>query len=47
MRHYEGMDLNFAIPDQGILFSPKDDEYIRKLAKDDRVDYQGACLRPR
>ena len=23
MRHYEGMDLNFAIPDQGILFSPK------------------------
>lgn len=40
MRHYEGMDLNFAIPDQGILFSPKDDEYIRKLAKDDRVDYQ-------
>lgn len=40
MHHYEGMDLNFAIPDQGILYSPKDDEYIRKLAKDDRVAYQ-------
>lgn len=28
MKHYEGMDLNFAIPYDGILFAPKDDRHI-------------------
>ena len=34
------MDCNFAIPEDGILFAPKDDEYIQMLAKADKVPYQ-------
>ena len=34
------MDCNFAIPEDGILFAPKDDEYIPMLAKADKVPYQ-------
>lgn len=40
IRHYEDMDVNFAIPYQGILYAPKDDEYIQMLSRDDRVPYQ-------
>ncbi len=40
MKHYEGMDLNFAIPYNGILFAPKDDRHIQMLAKADKVPYQ-------
>lgn len=39
-RHYEDMDCNFAIPEDGILFAPKDDEHIQMLSKADRVPYQ-------
>lgn len=40
MKHYEGMDLNFAIPYDGILFAPKDDRHIQMLATADKVPYQ-------
>ena len=40
IKHYEDMDCNFAIPEDGILFAPKDDEYIQMLAKADKVPYQ-------
>lgn len=38
--HYQDMDVNFAIPYQGILFAPKDDEHIRMLSVADKVPYQ-------
>ena len=28
VKHYEDMDCNFAIPEDGIFYSPKDDEYL-------------------
>ena len=37
IKHYEDMDCNFAIPEDGIFYSPKDDEYIQDLSKGDRV----------
>lgn len=40
VKHYEDMDCNFAIPEDGILFAPKDDEHIQMLSKADRVPYQ-------
>lgn len=40
IRHFEDMNVNFAIPDQGILFAPKDDEHIQMLSKADKVPYQ-------
>ena len=40
IKHHEGMDLNFAIPYEGTLYAPKDDDYIRDLARDDRVPYK-------
>lgn len=40
MKHYEGMDLNFANPYDGILFAPKDDRHIQMLATADKVPYQ-------
>ena len=36
----EDMDCNFAIPEDGIFYSPKDDEYIQDLSKGDRVPYK-------
>lgn len=39
MKHYEGMDLNFAIPYEGTLYAPKDDRHIRLVAEVDRVPY--------
>lgn len=38
--HYKDMDVNFAIPFDGILFAPKDDEHIQNLSRDDKVPYQ-------
>ena len=38
--HYEDMDVNFAIPWEGILVAPKDDEHIRELAIEDKVQYR-------
>lgn len=40
IRHFEDMNVNFAIPDQGILYAPKDDEHIQMLSKADKVPYQ-------
>lgn len=39
MKHYEGMDLNFAIPFEGSLYAPKDDRHIQVVAKFDGVPY--------
>lgn len=38
--HHNGMDVNFAVPYQGVLYTPKDDDYIRDLARVDRVEYR-------
>lgn len=38
--HYEDMNVNFAIPWEGILVAPKDDELIQHLAKEDKVPYK-------
>lgn len=40
IRHFEDMDVNFAIPSGGILYAPKDDEHIRMLSKADRIPYR-------
>ena len=40
VHHYEDMEVNFAIPDEGILFAPKEDELIRFLAEVDGVPYK-------
>lgn len=42
MKHFEDMDVNFAIPYDGILYAPKDDEHIRMLSKADHVPYKVA-----
>lgn len=38
--HYEDMDVNFAIPYEGVLVAPKEDELIRFLAEVDKVPYR-------
>lgn len=40
IEHYEGMDLNFCIPKDGILLGYKDDDHINKLSEADKVPYQ-------
>ena len=40
IHHYEDMDVNFAVPYQGVLYAPKDDGYIQMLSRDDRVPYE-------
>ena len=40
IHHYEDMDVNFAVPYQGVLYAPKDDDYIQMLSRDDRVPYE-------
>ena len=40
MEHYKDMDVNFAIPYEGILFAPRDDRHIQMLATADKVPYQ-------
>lgn len=40
INHFQDMNVNFAIPEEGILFSPKEDDFIVHLAKADRVPYQ-------
>lgn len=42
MKHFEDMDVNFAIPWEGILYAPKDDRHIQKLAIADKVPYKVA-----
>lgn len=38
--HYEDLDVNFAIPYQGLLFAPKDDDLIKMLSKADGIPYR-------
>ena len=40
IKHFEDMDVNFAIPYEGILFAPRDDRHIQMLATADKVPYQ-------
>lgn len=40
INHFKDMDVNFTIPWEGILFAPKDDDYIRELAIADKVPYK-------
>lgn len=40
VHHYKDMDVNFAIPYNGILYAPKDDRFIQKLSIDDKVPYE-------
>lgn len=40
IKHYEDMDVNFVVPNKGILCVPKDDEHIRLLAELDGVEYK-------
>lgn len=40
MKHYQDMDVNFAIPFQGILYAPKDDVHIQMLSQADKVPYK-------
>lgn len=52
LHHYEDMDVNFAIPHEGVLYAPKDDEKIADLAQADGmpyriVDYTEFCREPK
>ncbi|MGI6109020.1 MAG: Cof-type HAD-IIB family hydrolase [Eubacteriaceae bacterium] len=38
--HFKDMDVNFAIPEHGILFTPKEDRHIRELTAKDHVPYK-------
>jgi HAD-superfamily hydrolase, subfamily IIB len=40
VKHYEDMDVNFAIPYNGIFYTPKDDEHIQHLSTADKVPYK-------
>jgi len=40
MKHYKGMNLNFTVPYNGILYATYDDHYIQALATGDRVPYE-------
>lgn len=40
VEHYQDMKVNFAIPENGILYAPKDDELIQMLSKADHVPYK-------
>lgn len=42
MKHFEDMDVNFAIPWEGILYAPQDDRHIRHLSIGDKVPYKVA-----
>ncbi|MFR0980719.1 MAG: HAD family hydrolase, partial [Holdemania filiformis] len=39
IRHYEDLDVNFAIPWQGELYAPKDDRLIQRLSRVDHIPY--------
>ncbi|MDD8049337.1 MAG: HAD family hydrolase [Thomasclavelia sp.] len=40
MKHFEDMDVNFAIPYRGIIYAPKDDELIQNLSVADGIPYK-------
>ncbi len=52
IHHFEDMDVNFAIPFNGVLYAPKDDELLWDLAEADGmpykiVDFDEFCADPR
>lgn len=40
VKHFEDLDVNFAIPQDGILVAPKEDRLIKMLAEADGVPYR-------
>lgn len=40
VKHYEDMECNFAIPEDGKFYAPRDDKYIQALSKGDHVPYE-------
>lgn len=40
MAHFQDMDVNFAVPYEGIIYAPYDDHHIQELAIADKVPYQ-------
>ena len=40
MKHFEDMDVNFAIHGDGVLYTPKEDELIKILSKGDQLPYE-------
>lgn len=40
IEHFKDMDCNFAIPENGELYAPKDDEHIQFLSEADHVPYK-------
>ena len=40
IEHFKDMDCNFTICHEGILYAPKDDDYIRDMAEGDGIEYR-------
>lgn len=40
IEHFKDMDCNFAITENGIIYAPKDDEYIQFLSEADHIPYK-------
>lgn len=40
VKHYEDMDVNFAIPYKGLLYAPKEDGLIKMLSTYDKIPYE-------
>lgn len=40
IKHFKDMDINFAIPDHGILLVLKEDRHIRSLSAKDHIPYK-------
>lgn len=39
MKHFEDLDINFAIPKDGVIYAPKDDHNIRAFSAGDQMPY--------
>lgn len=40
MTHFEDMDLNFCIHGDGVLYTPKEDQHIKRLSEKDQLPYK-------
>lgn len=40
MKHFEDMDVNFAIHGDGVLYTPKEDDLIKSLSNTDQLPYE-------
>lgn len=40
IHHYEDLKVNFAIPYEGIIYAPFDDELVQLLSKFDKIPYE-------